>query len=84
MRRPSRPALPRLIRFMIRHFVNGLVLGAACALLALRLDVGGIGAVLARQDSALLTGLFIAYGAGLFGVFQMSVAVMNLQDDGAP
>jgi hypothetical protein len=74
---------PKLIRFMIGHFVNGLVLGSACALLAIRFDLGGLGTLLANHDSALLTGLFIAYGAGLFGVFQMSVAVMTLDDDGA-
>ena len=84
MREFYHAALPRLIRFMISQFANGLVLGSACALLAIQVDIAGIGTLLSNHDSALPTGLFIAYGAGMFGVFHMSVAVMNLDDDSAP
>jgi hypothetical protein len=70
--------LPRLIRFMIHHFVIGVVLGWTSGLMVIWYDVGGIGSLLASHDSAALTALFFAKGGLYFGTFAMSVAVMNM------
>jgi hypothetical protein len=74
-------ALPRLIRFMLRHFANGVILGWTCGLAVIWLDIGGIGSLLASFDSAGLTALFFFKGGLLFGAVAMSVAVMNLGSD---
>ena len=74
-------ALPKLIRFMLRHFANGIVLGWTFGLLVIRFDVFGIGSLLASFDDAWLTALFFGQGGLLFGALAMSVAVMNLSDD---
>lgn len=76
-------ALPKLIRFMLSHFGNGLAMGSVCAVLVIQFEIGMMGALLSTDDSGLMTGLFILYGAVMFGVFCMSVAVMNLGADGA-
>lgn len=71
-------ALPRLIRFMLLHFANGVALGWTCGLLVLWFDLGNVGSLLARTDSAALTALFFGQWGLLFGTLAMSVAVMNL------
>lgn len=73
--------LPRLIWFMLNHFLNGAVMGSICALTLIWFNVGQIGSMLSSVDSALLTSLFIAEGSLLFGTFAASVAVMNIRDD---
>ncbi|MFN4099187.1 MAG: hypothetical protein ACK4GT_05375 [Pararhodobacter sp.] len=75
-------ALPELIRFMIGHFVNGVVLGWAFGLTLIWMDIGGIGTLLGQSNSALLTAFFFVQGGLLFGSLATSVAVMNLRDDG--
>jgi hypothetical protein len=74
-------ALPRLVRFMLRHFANGVALGAACGLIVIWFDIGGVGSLLASFDSPLLTAFFFAKGGLLFGALAMGVAVMNLGED---
>lgn len=75
-------ALPRLIRFMVLNFTDGVALGWICALLMIWFDICRIGSLLASFDNALLTTLFFAQSGLLFGVMAMSVAVMNLGEDG--
>lgn len=74
-------ALPRLIRFMLSQFANGVALGWSCGLMVLWFDFGGVGSLLAGMDSAVLTALFFANSGLLFGTLAMSVAAMNLRED---
>lgn len=73
-------ALPRLIRFMLANFADGVALGWACGLVVTWFDLAGVGGLLASHDPA-LTLLFFAYSGGLFGTLAMSVAVMNLREE---
>jgi len=70
--------LPKLIRFMLSHFANGVVLGWSAGLLAIWFDIAGIGALLAAHNSAALTALFFAKSGLYFGALAMGVAVMNM------
>lgn len=71
---------PRLIRLMLRHFLDGVVIGWSFGLLLLWRDVAGLGTLLASNDSAALTALFFIQGGLMFGTFGMTVAVMNMGD----
>jgi len=75
--------LPKLIRFVLQHFAIGVVLGWASALMVIWYDIGGIGTLLARHDSAALTGLFFAKGGLYFGTIATSVAIMNMGNEGS-
>jgi|GEM_PF-1762137 len=75
--------LPKLIRFVIQHFSIGVLLGWASALMVIWYDMGGIGSLLARHDSAALTALFFAKGGLYFGTIATCVAIMNLGKDGS-
>lgn len=74
-------ALPRLIRFMLSRFADGVALGWSCGLMVLWFDIGNVGSLLAGMDSAVLTALFFATVGLMFGTLAMSVAVMNLRED---
>jgi hypothetical protein len=72
--------MPSLIRFLINHFGNGVVLGLVCAETLLFSDVLQIGSLVeASRHSGVLTLLFFGQAALLFGTANMSVAVMNLR-----
>lgn len=72
-------ALPRLVRFMLRHFANGAVLGLILAELLLWGDVMGLRKLVVLPEAgALLTLAFLVHAAMLFGTLALSVAVMNL------
>jgi hypothetical protein len=72
--------MPQLIRFLICHFGNGVVLGLACAETILLTDAFQLGRLVDAGDhSAALTLLFFGQAALLFGTANMSVAVMNLR-----
>lgn len=75
-------ALPKLIRFLVTHFAEGVVFGWACGLVVIWLDLGGIGSLLATGENGLMTALFFAQGGLWFGTVHMGVAVMNLRDKG--
>ena len=68
---------------MVVNFADDVALGWTCGLLVIWLDVCGIGSLLARFDSALMTALFFGQSGLLFGTLAMSVAVMNLGEDGS-
>lgn len=70
--------MPRLIRFLLSKFTNGAVLGLSVAEVLLWADVGHLASLFA--GSVVLTALFFAQAAMLFGTLGMSVAVMNLSD----
>jgi hypothetical protein len=73
-------ALPRLIRFMLVHFCDGMVMGWAFGLALIWFDVGGVGALLAEVDRGPVTAMFFFHGGLLFGTLVMSVALMTMGD----
>ena len=74
-------SLPKLIRFMLIHVANGMVIGCGLLLLAIRLDFLGLGALLARDESGLATFVLFFQTALTFGAVSMGVAVMHLGED---
>ena len=74
-------ALPKLIRFMLTHIANGMVIGCAFTLALIWLDVFGLGTALAKDHSGLATAVLFFQTALTFGAVSMGVAVMNLAED---
>ena len=73
--------LPRLIRFMLIHVANGMVLGCLFLFALIWLDVGPLGGLLAQDASGLATFLIFFQTALTFGAVAMGVAVMHLGED---
>ena len=73
--------LPKLIRFMLVHIANGMVIGCAFVLALIWFDVFGIGAALAKDASGMATFILFFQTAMTFGAVSMGVAVMNLGED---
>jgi hypothetical protein len=73
--------LPRLIRFMLIHIANGMVLGCIFVFAMIWLDVAGIGRLLAKDASGLATFMLFFQTALTFGAVSMGVAVMHLGED---
>jgi hypothetical protein len=73
--------LPRLIRFMLIHIANGMVLGCIFVFALIWLDVAGIGRLLAKDASGLATFVLFFQTALTFGAVSMGVAVMHLGED---
>ena len=74
-------SLPKLIRFMLVHIANGMVIGCAFLLGLIWFDVGGLGRLLAKDQSGLATFVLFFQTALTFGAVSMGVAVMNLGED---
>ena len=72
--------LPELVRFMIRHAVNGMAIGAALLLIAIRVNLVGLGDTLASDSSGLATGILFFQTSLTFGAVWMGGAVMLLGD----
>lgn len=75
-------ALPKLLRFMLTHVANGMVLGCSALLGMIWFDVFGIGTLLKKDHSGMATFLLFFQTALTFGAVAMGVAVMNLGEDG--
>jgi hypothetical protein len=71
--------LPRLIRFMLVHIANGMVVGCVLTFALIWLDVRGIGRL--TSQSALGTFLLFFQMAFTFGAISMGIAVMRLGGD---
>jgi hypothetical protein len=72
--------MPLLIRFLIHHFANGVVLGLACAEVILFTDAFQLGSLVeTSRNSGGVTLLIFGQAALLFGTANMGVAVMNLR-----
>jgi hypothetical protein len=72
--------MPQLIRFLINHFANGVVLGLIFAEVLLFSDAFQLGSLVeASRHSGGVTLLFFGQSALLFGTANMGVAVMNLR-----
>ncbi len=68
--------LPRLIRFMLVHIANGMVLGCIITFALIWLDVRGLGRL--TSQSGLATFLIFFQMAFTFGAISMGIAVMRL------
>jgi hypothetical protein len=73
--------LPRLVRFMLVHVANGMVIGCLFLFGLLWLDLGGLARLLAGDESGLATFVLFFQTALTFGAVSMGVAVMNLGED---
>lgn len=73
--------LPKLIRFMLIHIANGMVIGCVFLFVLIWLDVAGLGRLLAKDESGLATFVLFFQTSLTFGAVSMGVAVMNLGDD---
>lgn len=74
-------ALPKLLRFMLTHVANGMVLGAIFLFVMIWFDFLGVGTMLEKDDSGLATAVLFFQTSLTFGGVAMAVAVMNLGDD---
>lgn len=75
------PKLPKLISFMLRHILNGMVIGCMFTFALIWTDFAGIGSSLESDHSGLATFLLFFQMAFTFGAISMGVAVMNLGED---
>jgi hypothetical protein len=74
-------SLPKLIRFMLVHTANGMVIGCSFLLVMIWFDIAGLGTLLAKDASGLATFLLFFQTALTFGAVSMGVAVMHLGED---
>lgn len=75
-------SLPLLVRFMLTHAATGVAIGWALLLVAIRVDLGGLGSLLSSSpDGPLATILLLAVFAITFGAAAIGVAVMSLPWD---
>ena len=75
------PELPTLVRFMLRHILNGLVIGCIFVLVLIWTDFMGIGTMLKTDESGLATFLLFFQTSFTFGAVSMGIAVMHLGED---
>ena len=68
--------LPRLVRFLLIHAANGMVIGCLLVFGLVWFDVAGLGRLLA--NSGLATFMLFFQTALTFGSVSMGVAVMRL------
>ena len=73
--------LPKLIRFMLIHIANGMVLGCGFLFVLIWFDVAGLARLLAQDASGLATFVLFFQTALTFGAVSMGIAVMNLGED---
>jgi hypothetical protein len=74
-------SLPKLIRFMLTHVANGMVIGCVFLLVLIHFDLVGLGTLLEKDESGLATAILFFQTSLTFGAVSMGVAVMNLGDD---
>ena len=74
-------SLPKLIRFMLVHIANGMVIGCSFLLVLIWFDVAGLAGLLESDTSGLATFLLFFQTALTFGAVSMGVAVMHLGED---
>lgn len=74
-------SLPKLIRFMLVHIANGVVIGCVFVLALIWFDVFGVGEMLAKDASGLATLILFFQTSLTFGAVSMAVAVMHLGED---
>ncbi|MEM8657291.1 MAG: hypothetical protein AAF813_06615 [Pseudomonadota bacterium] len=77
--RPSK--LPKLVRFMAFHAIQGFVIGSALLLGFIWLDILGLGTLLQKDHSGLATAVLFIQNGLTFGAVSMGIAVMRLGKD---
>jgi hypothetical protein len=75
-------SLPKLVRFMLSHALNGMVIGSSFLLVLIWFDLFGLGTLLEKDHSGLATFVLFFQTSLTFGAISMGVAVMNLGEDG--
>ena len=73
--------LPRLVRFMLFHFGNGLALGAAFLLVMSWFEVEWLGRLPARDRSGLATLVLFLQCVLTFAAVSMGIAALRLGED---
>lgn len=73
--------LPKLIRFMLIHIANGMVIGCVFLFVLIWFDVAGLKRLLAQDESGLATFVLFFQTSLTFGAVSMGIAVMNLGED---
>ena len=73
--------LPELIRFMLVHIANGMVIGCLFVFGLIWFDVFGLARLLEKDASWLATFVLFFQTVLTFGAVAMGVAVMNLGED---
>ena len=81
MIRRVRMSLPKLIRLMLIHIANGIVIGCVFLLVLIHFDLAGLGTLLEKDATGLATAVLFFQTALTFGAVAMGVAVMNLGED---
>lgn len=74
-------SLPKLIRFMLTHTANGMVIGCVFLFVLIHFDTVGLATLLEKDESGLATAILFFQTSLTFGAVSMGVAVMNLGDD---
>jgi hypothetical protein len=74
-------SLPKLVRFMLIHIANGMVIGCTFLFVLIWFDVGGLARLLAKDASGLATFILFFQTAPTFGAVSMGIAVMHLGED---
>ncbi|MEM8868890.1 MAG: hypothetical protein AAGB10_09165 [Pseudomonadota bacterium] len=77
--RPNR--LPKLVRFMAFHAIQGFVIGSALLLVFLWFNVLGLGELLQNDHTGLATAVLFFQNGLTFGAVSMGIAVMRLGKD---
>ncbi|MEM9049298.1 MAG: hypothetical protein AAGC92_11330 [Pseudomonadota bacterium] len=71
--------LPLLVRFMLRHALSGVMIGWSLMLVAIQVDLGGLGRLLSSApDGGLATAILAAAFGVTFGAVGIAVAVISL------
>lgn len=73
--------LPKLVRFMLTHIANGMVMGCGLLLGMIWFDVWGLGTALEKDISGLATFVLFFQTSLTFGAVSMGIAVMHLGED---
>lgn len=73
--------LPKLVRFMLLHIANGMVIGCLFLFGLIWLDIAGLSRLLAKDESGLATFVLFFQTSLTFGAVSMGVAVMNLGEE---
>lgn len=73
--------VPKLVKFMIYHALNGMAIGCVLLLGAIYFNLLGLGDLLAKDQTGLATAIFFFQTALTTGAVNMGVAVMGLGED---
>lgn len=73
--------LPKLVRFMLTHIANGMVIGCLFLFGMIWFDVWGLGSILGKDESGLATFVLFFQTSLTFGAVSMGIAVMNLGEN---